>query len=486
LDKFAGGTFETAVGFGIGFALGRALTPVGTKIMQDAYAEHPDKALDAETVAAMHAEAQPSAPDLAGEAAQTGIGTDRVEALVALALTAPGVPELLELLRRKLVSPDDFTHGLRKAKLDARYDAGVTALRDVLLDPAVVAVAIQRGVIPDPGLLPVGPPTEVGNVPPMPVAPIEAVTEVAGSGMTEDRLAVHARIIGLPPAPGELLELLNRGVIVEADYLRGIAEGNTRNEWGRFLMQLRRKLITPHEYAELQLRGWQSEAERNAGAALSGMTADDAQLIYELLGRPIAVHQVTTGLARGGTYDGQPKTVPEPFLKALEESSIRPEWYDLAYANRYTYPSAFVVRALLKDGTIGPAMAEDAFLKEGWPPEWAKQVADHTAATGTGAKSTHVTKAQTQLWTTTHRSYVADESDDAAATAALDAAGVPGDELPAVLDLWRHERELIRRQLSAAQLKKLYHDGKLTRDETVARVVLLGYNEADAGNLVDE
>lgn len=486
LEDFAAGTFETAVGFGIGFALGRALTPIGTKIEQDAYAGHPDKALDAATVAAMHAEQLAGAPSLSEEAAQTGISGDRVAALVELALTAPGVPELLELLRRELVSPGDFDHGLRKAKLDPRYDAGVTALRDLLIDPSVVATAIQRGVIADPGLLPVGPPTEVGRVPPMPVAPIDALKEAAGAGVNEDRLAVYTRIVGLPPAPGELLELINRGVILEADYLRGIAEGNTRNEWASFLLELRRRLLTPHEYAELQLRGWISADARDAGAALSGMTGDDVQHLYELLGRPIGVHAITTGLARGGEYDGQPKTVPEPYQKAFEESSLRPEWYSLEHANRYTLPSAFVLRALLKDGAVSEERAAQLFTQEGWPPELADEVAKFYAPGQAAAKTPALTKAQTQLWTTAHRSYVNSESDDATATAALEAAAVPESERAGVLELWRHEREIVRKTLSPSQLKKLEHEAKMTRDEAIARLEQLGYNAADAAAFLDE
>ena len=56
LDKFAGQTVEYAVGFGLGFALGRALTPVGNAIIQEAYGKDPNKPLDVHDVAALLAE----------------------------------------------------------------------------------------------------------------------------------------------------------------------------------------------------------------------------------------------------------------------------------------------------------------------------------------------------------------------------------------------------------------------------------------------
>src|SRR5205823_6277940 len=95
----------------------------------------------------------------------------------------------------------------------------------------------------------------------------------------------------------------------------------------------------------------------------------------------------------------------------------------------------------------------------------------------------HVAKAQTQLWGTAHRSYIAAESDDAAASAALATAGVAPAAVPQVLDLWRAERDLIRKQLTPAQIKKAYAKSATneatgaawTRDEALAALVERGY-----------
>lgn len=480
LSGLAGGSLQTAVGFALGFAASNALGPLATELEQVAWANLTVRALDAATAAQIVAEDVKQADWGASEAAQHGVNRDRFDAIVAEVLAAPGIGELLAMLRRGTITPDDFTHGLRKDKQEARWDVPLAELESERLDPAVIATSIQRGIIEDPGLLPVGPPTETGRVPPMPVSTLDPLKEAAASGIDKERLAALTRIVGLPPAPGELLQLVNRGVIGEVDYLRGIAEGNTRNEWGSFLLNLKRRLLTPHEYAELNLRGWITPAAMHAGAALSGLEAADADLLFSMLGRPLNVHAVTTGLARGGAYGGVYEGVPEPYAHALRQSNIRPEWGNLAYANRYNYPSAFVLRSLAQTGELKPADVEQTLLDIGWRPDFAAKVTAAWTA-GTAAKADpHVTKAETQLWGALHKSYVDSEEDDATTTADLTTLGVAAASIPEVLRLWQLERAVIRRSLTPAQVKKAVGQPGKDHAWALARLAELGYTADDA------
>jgi hypothetical protein len=105
---------------------------------------------------------------------------------------------------------------------------------------------------------------------------------------------------------------------------------------------------------------------------------------------------------------------------------------------------------------------------------------------GATAGDSHTAKAQTQLWTTTHRSYVAEEIDDATATASLSAAGVAAAAVPAILALWKQERALIRKQLSPAQIKKAVREGvpnpdtgqPWTQADGLAALAARGYDHA--------
>jgi hypothetical protein len=486
LEQASVGTLEYALGFGLGLALGGVLAPEATRLEQDVWKLDPTKAVGADRAAAIVAENVEAESWGESEAKQHGIDTERFQALVREALEAPAVSELLRMLRRGTIGDGEFAHGLRKGKVETRWDSALLDLQHERLDPAAVAVAIQRGILHDPGYLPTAIDFAGSDVPEPARVGLDAVAEAKAQGESSERLAVRTRIVGLPPAPGELLQLVNRGVINEAAYRMGIAEGNTRNEWAPFLLKLRRRLLTPHEYAELHLRGWIDAAAMDAGASLSGMDTADTTRLFELLGRPIPVHQVTTGEARGGQFNGATGAIPAPFLRAMEQSSMRPEWYSLAYANRYTYPSAFVLRSLVQSHELTEAEGHKVLLDIGWEPTLAQKVATRWAG-GTGAKADpHVTKAEAQLWGTLHKSYLDEESDATEARTMLGVLGVAAGADARILTLWDHEREIRRRTLTPAQIKKAWKETKFSRAVAMQRLEALGYDAADAATLLDE
>src|SRR5262249_47526034 len=155
-----------------------------------------------------------------------------LEALVYLALEAPSVHEALELRRRGRIKDEQLRHALAKAGIEQQYWPALLELIDERLSPEIVAEAIQRGIMPDPGFLPVGPPTAEGNVKAFPVANIDPLDEAASSGINRERLFALTALIGNPVGPDTAARALFRGIITEDDFGRAIAEGRTRNEWG--------------------------------------------------------------------------------------------------------------------------------------------------------------------------------------------------------------------------------------------------------------
>src|SRR5262249_44674733 len=154
----------------------------------------------------------------------------------------------------------------------------------------------------------------------------DPVEESAASGYDFDRLAALTRIVGLPPGPGELLQLLNRGHIDEVDYFRGISEGNTRNEWAPFLLHLREFILSPRDAAGLRLRGWIDKPTAEAIGALHGASPETMERLYLNRGRPAAPGQMATMAVRGIAGPlGRPMD-EEQFLIGIRESDIRPEW----------------------------------------------------------------------------------------------------------------------------------------------------------------
>lgn len=475
------------VGVGVGAAASAALQPALEIPRQEAWKRNRNRVLNPELLARLVAQGGVSLDAARGEAARDGYASDKLDALVYLAQTVPPVAEALTLWRRGLLSDALWRHVLVRVGFDERYVAGLTELKESEpLSPQDLAYAVVRGLVPDENILPVPPPTQGGKVPRFAVTPLSPTAEAARSGMNAERFRVLVGRSGLSMAPVMAAQAFFRGVIERVDYDIAIAEGDLRNEWRDAILGASRAILSPHEYAELELRGWINQAQRDAGAARHGMEPAEAQLLFDMTGRPIPVHQVTTGEARGGEFNGDHGHIPAPFLRSLEESNVRPEWYSLAYANRYSYPSAFVLRTLVQTHELTEAEGKQTLLDIGWNPTLATKVAARWAGGTAAAGDPHVTKAEMQLWATLHRSYLDEETDEAQARVLLGVLGVAAGSEPKVLGLWNHERDLRRRTLTEAQIKKAWKDTKFNRATAIARLEALGLSAADAATLLDE
>lgn len=483
---FVEGAGERLIEFAIGAAVAEALRPEAVQLGQEAWSVHPVRALNAGVAANVVAEDLRSRDWGAGEAEQEGIDGGRFDAIVEATRTAPGVAELLNVWRRGLISESMVDHGLAKAKIEPQYRDALKATKVQLLPVPDLAYAVVRGLVPDQGILPVAPPAQGVKVERFPVFNIDPVAEAEKQGFDRERFSVMVGRSGLAMAPVMAAQAYFRNIIELADYYLAIAEGDVRNEYRDAILETARQILTAHDYAELRLRGWIDDEAMHAGAAKHGMTPADADLLRKMIGRPIPVHQVTTGLARGGVFNGSSDHIPEAYIRSLEEGNQRPEWYSLSYANRYTLPGAFVVRRLLQDGALTAEEATTIFVQSGWPPELADKVAKAYSVTTTAAPSKHTAKAQTQLWGTLHKSYVVEETDATTAAEMLTALGVDTSEHAPILALWEHERELVRRTLTPSQIKKAYKEATFTEAEAVARLERLGYNAADAATFLAE
>lgn len=392
------------VGEGAAFAGGRAVAPVLEPLLQalrnETWRTYPDAPLDAILTAQAVAERKLELAEGQDEAALTGISSSRFTSLVTFLENAPSVAAALELLRRGQITGTQFETVLERAGLEDEWvtayltpSAGGLAYQNHPLNPAQIALAIVRGNMTNASvngvpILTVGPPTEPGKVPTDPVSPLDPLVEALLAGVDGERLAVITRSIGLPMSPQQAASAFFRGIIEESDYQRAIAEGDLRNEWRDAILAQAREILTAHTYVEARLRGWvETDDELYALTSQWGMSQADTDLLFLTTGRPIPVHRITQGLALGGVYDGDTTNIPAEYLKSLQESNIRPEWYQLAYlAEQYTWPAYFV----LKDIVPNPVSVDEAtaiLTYGGWRPDLAKAVAE-SFATGTAKPKT--------------------------------------------------------------------------------------------------
>lgn len=497
-----GSTPALIVGVAAGGAASAAFDPALEVPKQEAWAAAANRLPSIDLIARLVAAGEVAHDDAVGMAGRLGFSPQWFDSYLYLSQTTPGFAEVLRMWRLSAVNPDFdektlsglVDHTLAHEGLDWDYQPFLRALKTAeLIGLGDIATAIVRGAVPAPSWVPVAPPTTTDSVPRFPVTDVDPVALANALGFSEDMLKIMTARSGLSLAPILATQALFRGVLSDNDWLLAIAEGDLRTEWADTLREAARQIPTTGQMMEHALRGFETVSSAKTNAKRHGMTGDDAQLVYDNLGRAPGLHAVTTGVARGGTYDGTPQSIPEPYLSAVQRANIRPEWYDIEYANRYTYPSAFVLRSLAQAGDLGDVDAITQVLLEiGWKPSFAKEVATAwLAGNVTGDK--HIGKAQTQLWSTTHRSYVAEEIDDATATAALEAAGVDAGSVPAVLALWQQERALTRKQLSPSQIVKALAKGDVnaatglawTEPDALAALQARGYSQNDAQDLIN-
>ncbi len=486
--KFFGNTVSEAAGFAAGVAVSPILHPAVRDLENEANSKHPSKVLDAGTAAAIVAEDVEQRDWGASEAEQTGINGDRFAALLGEALNAPGLGELYAAWRRDLIDDATFEHGLRKAKLEPRWDEPLKALKAQRLAPAQIALGIVRSLLADPGFMPVTLDTSGGKVPAYGVSKIDAETEAQAAGIDPERLRIMVGEIGLPMPPDAAAGAVFRNIIERADFNRAVLEGDTRPEWADAIFEHARQIPGVADYVNAHIRGWIDADAMHAGAARHGMSAADVDLLYLRTGRPAAPGQMATAAARGiDGPDGKPMDRPQ-FLKGIAESDIRPEWGPMLWESRFLYPPLFQITRLVQANAITAETARDWAVKDRYPPEVVAPLYEYWSQPTASAADTNVKKAQTQLWSTLHRSYIAAETDETQALATLDVLGVPKAAQSEIIGLWENERQLIRRRLTPAQIKKAYAKAAVnpatsqawTLDEAHAALMELGYSSEQA------
>lgn len=419
-----GGIAANTAGETIAFAAGRAgsetLSPIAEAVAQKAWQTAPIRAFDPELAAKIVTERIENSDWGVAESARSGISPERFADLLAEAYAPVGFGELLQMRRRGTISADDFDHGVDKLAVEEQYRAGLTDLQNLKLSPAEIALGIVRSVIADPGLLAVTLDTGDSNIAKYPVAALDAIAEAAAAGIDTDRLRVLVGEVGLPMSAQQAASAYFRAIITLGAFNQAILEGDTRPEWAAAILDQARQIPTAHDYIESHLRTWIDQQAMYDGTALHGMSSTDTDLLFSVAGRPLPPHQITKGLARGGSYDGPTDQIPEAFLKAIAESNVRPEYYELDFlANQYSWPSYFVLKPLVAAGTLTVDEATSIFEWSGWEPTLAAKTAASFGSSTSSAKLPTEAQLATQ--------YEAGQIDRATYVSDLEARGYSAD-----------------------------------------------------------
>jgi hypothetical protein len=209
LSKFFGRAASEGAAYAMGVATGPVLVPALEEVKNEAWTIHPSRVLDAEVAAAIVAEDVEQRNWGASEAAQGGVDGTRFDALLGEALNAPGIPQLFEAWRRDLINDAAFEHGLRKAKLEPRWDAPLKALKSRLLTLSDLANARQQGFIDVAG----------------------STRRASKQGLDPGRADILFQLSGLPLGVETMQQALNRGLVTAPTFDQAVREGHTKTKY---------------------------------------------------------------------------------------------------------------------------------------------------------------------------------------------------------------------------------------------------------------
>lgn len=447
-----GSTPGLIIAAGVGAAASTALEPAFEAPRQDAWRRNPNRILGIDTIARLVAqggvilgETNGSTPGSAYEdALRQGFTNDKLDRLIYLAQRVPDFGQVRDLANRKIIAPGDVDYALTREAFAPAWQAHMKHLFDAILSPGELAAAIHRGLVPAEGLLLGEQPQPPFNVQAYPQYPINPLTEARSSGLDRDRLGVLVGLQGLPMGVIEAAQAYFRGILTHGDYIRAFNESNNRNEWAEAVLGYARQIPTARDFFENALRGYHTLTWAQQQAERHGMSHADSLVIYQNQGRPMAVSNITKALARGGKFQPEPGELTDPYMASIVEGNLKPGYYNLAEALKYTLPSAFVMRTLATTGVWTEAKTALRLREIGWPPEDADEAAHAWASSVGGAKEDPwVKKAEQQLWTAIHKGYVKDGSlDQTTADSYLTNLIADATARATVLDLWTTEKNV--------------------------------------------
>lgn len=497
--RFFGSTIGNAASYAMGAATADTLHPVLQELVNAAWQAHPARPLNAEQAAELLVRGVWDDGQATGEGNRTGVSDSRLRDLSQTLYRRPGLAELLDMWRRGIVGRDLVENALRRQGFSAAWVANLVQLRDVPLTPEQAGAAVERGEM----------------------SYEDAQGEAAMSGTSAERFRVIERLAGLAPAPDQLADMRRRGLIDDARYRRGLVQGNVRSEWADALRGLAEHLLSTGELANMVVQGVIA-AETGADlAALTGVSAENFARLVRLAGNPIGSHEALDLWNRGDIDEADVD-------RALRQSHLKPEWIDpFKRLKRRQLSVSDLVRIVVHEGYAdnGRPLPD---LRADMPPEFVREVAKQgiTPEDAERLWAAHWRlPSPTQGYAMLHRGEI-DEAELASLLKQADysprwrdrlrriafhplgridirRALSTGDMTPAeahrryehlgytpedaalMVRIARTTEPSATKDLSAAQLATEYEGRFIDRAEYLRRLEVLGYSEAEAGQLAD-
>ena len=190
-------------------------------------------------------------------AAQLGIIEPDFQTLIGNTGEPPGLMQLLEAYRREIIPRDRLERGIKQSRVRDEWIDVVEALRFQRMSAAdAVDAAVQGHLDQD-----------------------QAKAAVARAGLDPADFDVLYENAGSPIGLVEMLELLNRGEMTQAEVIQGIKESHYKDKYIPFILKRRRQLIPYRTINTIVEHGVRDKAWAIKYLMDLGYTQDDADAL---------------------------------------------------------------------------------------------------------------------------------------------------------------------------------------------------------------
>lgn len=490
-----GALMGAALGSGILELINNELNPLITPVI----AANPHGKFTPEQAAAVQAHGLNWGADLAYEAAQKGLDSNRYNALVELATTVLSPDVIVELYRRGELDRAAALRFLTRAGFEGDHAKRLLVLARTHLTLPDASAMYNRSII--------------------------TLDELRNIGIVNGYSATDAlrygELGGEPPSPELLYAAYRRGVISADRLKRGITQGPIRNEWIDVIEQMQYHSMTPDSAASAVTQGHMTLQRGETIAKEYGLKPEDFAVIVETAGRPPGLEFAAEAYLRGFITDRQWE---EMFL----ESAIKNRYIPVMRQMRTRLLPQETARSMLAKGVITETRCAEILTQHGFAPDDVRAL----IASSTMERSAP----QRDLSLSTVRAlYVEQEisADDASemlralgfddneigwelalaeiarvrtyrnaavtriksgyvkgllsqqdVSTSLDALRVPPGRRDALMDIWDIERTTVTRDLTPAQIITGAKKGIIDPPTALSRLMGQGYAEDDAAVLL--
>lgn len=467
------------VGLSVGGAASRAVRPIFELVEQESWDGNPNRVLAVGQLAELVAAAIVGFDAAQPEAQRSGYTGNRLRALVELSLRTPTIGAAMEARRRDEITPAQYEHVLRKAGLEPQYDAAMRALLEVL--PSVTDM-VRFGVRE------VYDPAQRAALDLDAEFPAAFATDAARLGLSRDSAGNYWAAHWELPSYTQGTEMLFRGEITPTQFDGLLKALDYAPTWRGPLEAIARRIPTIVDMIRFAVREVYDPAARQAldldadypaaftpQAALHGLSEQHARQYWAAHWRLPSARQGYQMLWRGLISAAQ----LDQLLKALDYPPVwRARLADIARIVPGRIDLKRMLRHEIKDR--GELLA--GYIRLGYSPadaELMTQIAEAEVAGGTGATS-YLGRARTSLFSRAHTEFVSRQLTEPEALAGLAAAGVPAAERAPILTMWSAESDLVRTELTPAQIKKAYKKALYSEPEALAELIERGMTTEDA------